>query len=130
MQPDVALRQREEEIRRYKAATDTESDDRDDDSDPIPATQTSEPGRTDPTKRTDDLKRRYFGSVVLDTDFPARDFQQIYEEILRHLSADGTLEIRLEVSAENPNGFSERTRRTVSENAPQLNFEASEFDER
>ncbi|WFN94564.1 DUF499 domain-containing protein [Gordonia sp. LUNF6] len=75
------------------------------------------------------LKRRYFGSAQLDSDFPARDFSTIQQEVLKHLSsAAGRVEIRIEISAVDPDGFSDSVRRTVSENATTLGFEASGFE--
>ncbi|EGD53945.1 DUF499 domain-containing protein [Gordonia neofelifaecis] len=74
-------------------------------------------------------KRRYFGSARLDADFPARDFGIIQQEILKHLSSTaGRVEIRIEISADNPDGFDDSARRTVSENATTLGFEQSGFD--
>ncbi|MBM7367767.1 DUF499 domain-containing protein [Gordonia hydrophobica] len=80
---------------------------------------------TDPTP----VQRRYFGTVSLDPVLPAKGFSDIQKEVLNHLaSAGGRVEIRLEISAENPDGYSDTVRRTVSENATTLGFDGSGFE--
>lgn len=73
---------------------------------------------------------RYFGSATLDGNFPARDFSTIQQEILANLSGlSGTnVDVRIEISASNSNGFDDSLIRTVRENASTLGFDQSEFD--
>lgn len=73
---------------------------------------------------------RYFASTTLDGDFPARDFSTIQQEILANLSlVPGTsVDVRIEISASNPDGFTDSTIRTVRENAATLGFDQSEFE--
>lgn len=77
------------------------------------------------------LKRRFFGSKELSPERYAADFAKVTQEVLQHLSAvDGVeLTVRLEISATTPEGFSEQTVRTVRENATQLRFDVSGFEE-
>jgi predicted AAA+ superfamily ATPase len=89
-------------------------------------------GRTGTGGTNRDVARmtRYFASTTLDADFPARDFSTIQQEVLANLSAlSGTnVDVRIEISAANPNGFDDSLIRTVRENASTLGFEQSEFD--
>ncbi|GEE02647.1 hypothetical protein nbrc107696_30930 [Gordonia spumicola] len=75
-----------------------------------------------------DVKRRFYGSIELDPTFPAKHFNEILAEVLTHLQKDSRLEIRLDVSATSADGFSDFTRRTVSENANTLGFAPAEFE--
>ncbi|GAA4740229.1 DUF499 domain-containing protein [Gordonia alkaliphila] len=87
-------------------------------------------GTTTPPPPVPDPNRRYFGSVVLDSDLPARDFAEIHQELLRHLAKPGVhVDIRLEISATAPDGFDTGTQRTISENAANLHFTESGFVE-
>ena len=83
-----------------------------------------------PRPRTE-LQRRYFGATELSPDRYAADFAKVTQEVLQHLSAvDGVeLSVRLEISATAPGGFSEQVIRTVRENATQLRFDVSEFED-
>ncbi|GAC80241.1 hypothetical protein SAMN04488550_2061 [Gordonia malaquae] len=126
VKPDIAEAQRQAEIDEAgrQDGRGSDSDDRegsDDRSD-------GDNGGAGKTVRTDEAKRRFFGSIQLDSTFPAKHFNELLTEVLGHLSADGTLDIRLEVTAENPSGFTDRTRRTVSENAKTLKFDQAEFE--
>lgn len=87
-----------------------------------------EPG---PTVRPLPQKRRFFGSKELSAERYAADFAKVTQEVLQHLSAvEGVdLTVRLEISATAADGFSESTVRTVRENATQLRFEASGFED-
>lgn len=73
---------------------------------------------------------RYFASTTLDTDFPARDFATVQQEILAHLSgASGTtVDVRIEISAKTSEAFDDSVIRTVRENANTLGFDQSEFE--
>ncbi|MFT4124876.1 MAG: DUF499 domain-containing protein [Gordonia sp. (in: high G+C Gram-positive bacteria)] len=73
---------------------------------------------------------RYFGSMTLDPQFPARDFGTIQQEILANLSVPTgtTVGVRIEITAVSPEGFDESCVRTVRENARTIGFEQSEFE--
>nr|WP_281378415.1 DUF499 domain-containing protein [Gordonia humi] len=130
VKPDLATKQREKELEEARGGDGPGAEGRGGDGPGGDGTGGgSAPGGGKPGG-ADDAKRRFFGSVVLDGTFPAKSFTELYAEVLSHLAADGTLELRLEVTAENPGGFDDRTRRTVSENARTLGFEQAEFEER
>lgn len=90
-------------------------------------------GGTHPSRSTEPAvpqqNRRYFGSVALDSQFPARDFNEIQQEVLRHLIRPGVqLDVRLEIQAVAPDGFDEQTERVVRENSATLGFDQHDFD--
>lgn len=74
---------------------------------------------------------RFFGSVELDPMRYQRDFEQIAEAVLQHLSGQvsASVKIRLEIEATSSSGFSEQIVRTVNENCNTLKFNTSEFEE-
>lgn len=111
---DTAMRQFEVEAR-----SDDDGDDGDDGEDVNP------PGDPDTGFPT-----RFYARKSLDTVRAIRDFGDLVNEVASHLgTADAsTVVITVEIAATSE-GFDERTRRTVSENARQLGFEAHEFED-
>ncbi|WP_017595710.1 Swt1 family HEPN domain-containing protein [Nocardiopsis potens] len=77
------------------------------------------------------IKRRFWGAKALNPERPAKDFGIIQQEVLEHLktSGDVEIEVRIEIEATAHSGFSEQQIRTVRENADQLKFEDSGFEE-
>ena len=71
-------------------------------------------------------KHQFYAQFDLD---PVRSIKQL-GEILEHVGGKlgSELEISLEVRAKNAEGFDDRTRRTVSENAKNLGAKAAEFE--
>jgi len=86
---------------------------------------------TQPTQSTAKKIRRFYGSVELDPVTASLDFSNIAQEIIQHFSSQlGTkVSISLEITAENEDGFSDATRRTVQENSRTLGFQNAEFEE-
>ncbi|URN13442.1 hypothetical protein LUW77_24185 [Streptomyces radiopugnans] len=78
------------------------------------------------------IMHRFWGVKTLDSNRPAADFANIQQEVLAHLeAAEGVqLEVRIEINATTAEGFTEQQVRTVRENATQLKFEDSGFEER
>ncbi|WP_147449467.1 hypothetical protein [Actinomadura pelletieri] len=74
---------------------------------------------------------RFFGVAKLNPELPQKSFTKIYTELIQHLSAvDGTeLEITLEISAKNAEGFPKDKIRIVSENAKVLKFDPFGFED-
>ena len=74
---------------------------------------------------------RFFMSAQLDATRIGRDVQKIVEEVINHLtSVDGAeVELSLEMTVESPEGFSQQTVRTVSENCRTLKVKYFEFRE-
>ena len=83
------------------------------------------PGSTETTVPT-----RFYGRKQLDPVRAIRDFGDLVNEVASQLgdAEGGKVTITVEINAES-DGFDDRTRRTVSENATQLGFESHEFEE-
>jgi predicted AAA+ superfamily ATPase len=81
--------------------------------------------QTDPPRN-----KRFFMSADLDNMRINRDVQTYVSEIIRHLtSVEGAnVKITLEVEAEAPDGFTQQTVRTISENCRTLRVRESGFD--
>jgi hypothetical protein len=71
---------------------------------------------------------RFYGRVVLEPVRFGRDVSQIAEAIITHLAKlpDAQVTITVEVEAQSAAGFPDEVRRTVSENARTLKFDAHE----
>ncbi len=67
--------------------------------------------------------RRFQGAVRLDPVRAVKQLGQIADEVLVHLQTDGEVEVIVEVRATSPDGYSERTVRTVTENSRVLKFD-------
>ena len=91
-----------------------------------PPSETDAPP-TPPAKK----KTRYYGRAALNPQRVNRDVPEIVEEVIQHLTSlmDADVEIRLEISARRPDGFDEKTIRTVSENSRTLKFDEHGFEE-
>jgi hypothetical protein len=58
-----------------------------------------------------------------------RDFSYLIDEVVNHLQGGSSSEVTITVDIEaTSDGFDDRTRRTVSENARQLGFEFDDFE--
>ena len=67
----------------------------------------------------------------MNPDKIALDFRNLSDEVLAHLRTPGTkLTVRIEIEANQPEGFDDSKVRTVSENATVLKFDQSGFEER
>lgn len=73
---------------------------------------------------------RFFGVVRLNPERYGRELTRLSQEILQHLAAvEGTqLDVRVEISAVNPDGFPTDKVRIVTENASTLKFETFGFE--
>ena len=71
----------------------------------------------------------FVGRVTVDPERYGREFTRLQQEIIAHLAAveGGTLQITVELRAHQPEGFSQSTVRTISENADVLRFEQADF---
>ena len=95
----------------------------------------SKPGESMPSDtKTNSLSTtkdtQFFMSVKLDNTRVIRDLQKYLEEVINHLSScdNCEVELHLEVNAKTPDGFSNETVRTVSENCITLKVENFGFD--
>lgn len=74
--------------------------------------------------------RRYHGSVALDSTRVGRDAGKIADEVIVHLAGlmGANVKVRLEISAEIPDGAPENVVRTVTENSRTLKFDSHGFE--
>ena len=114
--PDCAVAQREAESQHDEDAAPSGRE-IEDEEDPTAADDSREP---EPSVIT-----RFRGAVALDSARPTKAFTRISEEVLTHLLSqpDIDAEVRLDIEVRRPEGFSEHTIRTVTENARTLLFE-------
>jgi len=87
---------------------------------------------TTPTQPASPKPMRFYLSTRLDNTRVNRDVQKILEEIVAHLSQEGSvdLELRLEIQATAANGIGQQTVRAVSENCRTLKITNFGFEER
>ncbi|MBZ4613710.1 ATP-binding protein [Mycobacterium avium subsp. hominissuis] len=120
VRPDVAVKQRETEVR------------------PPPVTTAGDTGTSagaDAPKRPIDIAfpppmTRFYGVKTLSADKVALEFKNVVEEVISHLRDTGTqLVVKIEIEATDAAGFDESKIRTVSENAHTLKFDQSGFEE-
>ena len=86
---------------------------------------TQDPVKPDSTKPVkDDKPTRFFGTVMISTERPARDIHQVIEGIVEQLTSipDSDVNIKLEITAEVPAGLDNSKVRTLVENANTLGF--------
>lgn len=76
-------------------------------------------------------ERRFYGVVTINPERYGRDFTKVAQEVLQHLAAvEGTeLEVHVEITARNPDGFPADKIRVVSENAATMKFESFGFED-
>jgi predicted AAA+ superfamily ATPase len=74
---------------------------------------------------------RFFGIAVVRPDRYARDLTRLSQEVIQHLAApDGVeLEIRVEITARNPVGYTKKNVQDITENAYTLKFETYGFED-
>ncbi len=77
------------------------------------------------------IKRRFYGSVELDSLRLIADSQQIADEIVQHLTClkNAKVKVTLEIEAEVANGIPDNVIRTVSENCRTLKFKSQGFEQ-
>ena len=89
--------------------------------DPLPDNQRALLAEGDEKGR---LPTRFRGTVIIFADRPARDMHQIVEAIVQQLTTmqGATVELKLEIDAEVPDGIDKAKLRTLLENANTLGF--------
>jgi hypothetical protein len=75
-------------------------------------------------------KTRYFGTVQLDPHTGRIAFDQIHDEVIKLFSGKPgvSVTVRLDITAEFPDGFDENLQRAARENSAALDFDESEFN--
>jgi hypothetical protein len=119
VKPEVARRQLDAEAPPEKTQNESTKGD-------APKTETgASPGIDAPR-----LARRFHGTVSLDPARVGRDAGRIAEEVIAHLGGQPGAEVSvtLEIDARLPNGASEQTVRTVTENSQTLKFTSHAFE--
>lgn len=84
-----------------------------------------EPAPPEPTEPAKDNKpTRFFGTVMISPERPARDIHQVVEGIVEQLTSisNSDVNIKLEITAEVPDGLDSSKVRTLVENANTLGF--------
>lgn len=130
VKPDVAQRQIEEE----RSAKPTSPPTPDVDKGAIPPFPTKGENErvTSPTPTpSQKKKRRFYGSVELNSLRLIGDVQQIADEVVQHLTSlkNAKVKVTLEIEAEEEDGIPNNVIRTVSENCKTLKFKSQEFEE-
>ena len=130
VRPDLALAQRAIEVAE-RAADGAQGSDTDAGTAEGAVPEGDEQGGTEPPPPR--LKNtRFFGVARISPDRYARDLTRVSQEIIQHLAApEGVeLEIRVEIAARNPDGYSDDRVRNVTGNARTLKFESYGFEDR
>jgi hypothetical protein len=83
------------------------------------------------TNRTRQKPKRFHGTITLDAERVGRDASRIADEVISNLSGQigAKVKVTLEIEAFLPEGASEQTVRTVTENSRTLKFESHEFEQ-
>ena len=97
---------------------------------PSPDPSGGRAGDSEPTPVPPRLPRRFHGTVSLDPTRVGRDAGRIAEEVIAHLVGQPGAEVSvtLEIQAHFPDGASEQTVRTVTENSRTLKFKTHGFE--
>ena len=88
-----------------------------------------EPGGGDGPQMAVYPMRFYARKDLTDPVRVIRDFGDIANEVASHLAKNGEVTVTVEINATSEDGYDDKTRRTVSENATQLGFDTHEFEE-
>lgn len=99
--------------------------------DPPPDAHQTYGGGSGPTKPpVDKDPTRFFGTVMISPERPARDIHQIIEAIVEQLTTipGSQVSLKLEIDAEVPSGLDRAKVRTLVENANTLNFIEKQID--
>lgn len=86
---------------------------------------------TSPAPPAGPVYRRFHGTIDIAPPDPVGAFTTLVENVIEHFTAQyGTgVNITIEVEARRPEGFDQKTIRTVRENARVLKFDTAEFEE-
>jgi hypothetical protein len=122
VKPEVARRQLEAEVPAAPGAGTVPP--------PGPEPGGHRPGDSGPVPVPRRLPRRFHGTVSLDPTRVGRDAGRIAEEVIAHLVGQPGAEVSvtLEIEAHFPDGASEQTVRTVTENSRTLKFKTHGFE--
>jgi hypothetical protein len=121
VQPEVA--QEQVEVERATAVTEAEGGER-----TAAEAASRDVGEREPVD--DGRRRRFYGVARLDPERYQRDFGKIAQEVIANLAAqiNTAIELTVEITATNDEGFSDGVMRTVEENAHTLKLKPYGFE--
>ena len=75
-------------------------------------------------------KKRFYGRAEIDPIMAKIDFARFVDEVVTQFTSrrDTKVTIKIEIEAENQNGFDENLQRAIRENCTLLNVEPAEFE--
>ena len=99
-----------------------------DDPDDPPIDLPPGPGPTEP--KEDENPKRFIGTVMVSSDRPSRDLNQIVEAVVEQITeiSGSDVSLKFEIDAEVPDGFDRSKVRTILENANTLGFIDKKFE--
>lgn len=101
---------------------------------PAPGVEERKPGTGGtppvPTPPAAAPKRRFYGSIDLDSTLAKKQFADIVDEVVQQFTAKHGVKVRIsiELEAEAPMGFDDGMQRAVNENCRVLRFNSAEFE--
>lgn len=130
VKPEVAQKQLDME-RRASAVRDSDGTGVDTGSDteqPIPENAVNATAGETPSSQQ--KKKRFFGTVSLNASSPSTQMGVILDEVISHLTASGAdVRLTLDMDASLAEGFPERVRKIVEQNARDLKFDQAGFED-
>jgi hypothetical protein len=84
---------------------------------------------TDPPQPENENPKRFIGTVMVSSDRPSRDLNQIVEAVVGQITeiSGSDVSLKFEIDAEVPDGFDRSKVRTILENANTLGFIDKKF---
>jgi uncharacterized protein len=133
VQPEIALRQIEQEQQKIDSInSNSETVLKNSTTTSPTAVKESATSPTYPAKAGADkqVQTRFFASTVVDEHRVGKDAGRIAEEVIQHLTdiLGANIEVKIEIQAHFPDGASDQTIRTVTENCKTLKFQTYGFE--
>jgi uncharacterized protein len=131
VQPEVALRQMEQEQRRIDSISSSSALPKNSSATSATVVKDSATPPTYPAKAIEQQAlTRFFASAIVDEHRVGKDAGRIAEEVIQHLTdiLGANVEIKIEIQAHFPSGASDQTIRTVTENCKTLKFQTYGFE--
>ncbi len=130
VKPQVAQAQLEQEQQKLESTIKpTETSPKD--TSTISATTVKDTASTYTSKEIEkQILQRFFASAIIDEHRVGKDAGRIAEEVIQHLTEvlGATVEVKIEIQAHFPDGASDQTIRTVTENCKTLKFQSYGFE--
>jgi uncharacterized protein len=96
----------------------------------VPPGEGGEPTPPEQPKEEDKNPKRFIGTVLVSSDRPSRDLNQIVEAVVEQITeiSGSDVSLKFEIDAEVPEGFDRSKIRTILENANTLGFIDKKFE--